>query len=180
MLYNKEKVSEEIQNAPAGSKVYFGCDSRRYKRKNGEWWISYTNVIVIHLAEAHGCRVFGIVEKERDYSGSMKLRLVREAQKAVEMVLAHEDDIILGDVEYEVHLDVNSDDKFKSNVVLKEVFGYVIGMTGVEPLFKPDAFAASCAADVFEYKEPKKHISRRKVRAYLSRTHEKEKVRATG
>ena len=171
MKYDEDKVREEIAAAPAGTKVYFGCDSRRYKRKNGEWWASYATVIVLHISGSKGCRVFGLLERERDYSGSMKMRLLKEVHKAVEMVLRFEEDLILNDIEYEVHLDINSDAGCKSNVAMKEALGYVLGTVGIRPLFKPDAFASSCAADCFEYKDTINPIPRRKVRSYLQNQH---------
>ena len=173
MKYDEDTVRQELAAAPPNTRVYFGCDSRRYKRKNGEWWVSFATVIVIHLSGRHGCRVFGLLERERDYTGSMKMRLLKEVQKAVEMVLRFEEDLILGDLEYEVHLDINSDVRCKSNVAMKEALGYVLGTVGVTPLFKPDAFASSCAADCFEYKDIDQPISRRRVRNYLQNQHKK-------
>jgi len=171
MRYDESLVRQEMTEAPPNTKVYFGTDSRRYKRKkSGEWWVSYATVIVLHLEGSKGCRVFGLVEQERDYSGSMKMRLLKEVHKVVEMVLRFEEDLILNDLEYEVHLDINSDEKCKSNVAMKEALGYVLGTVGVRPLFKPEAFASSCAADCFEYKDIPKPIPRRKVRHHLQKT----------
>lgn len=171
MKYDESKVRHELSVAPKGTKVYFGCDSRRYKRKNGEWWISFATVIVIHIEGSKGCRVFGLLERERDYSGNMKMRLLKEVQKAVDMVLRFEEDLILNDLEYEIHLDINTDINCKSNVAMKEAAGYVLGTIGIRPLFKPDAFASSCAADCFEYKDVNEHVSRRKVKNFLRKQH---------
>lgn len=173
MKYDEDTVRQELADAPPGTRVYFGCDSRRYKRKNGEWWASYATVIVLHIAGQHGCRVFGLLEREQDYTGSMKFRLLKEVQKVVEMVLKFEEDLILNDLDYEVHLDINSDVKCKSNVAMKEALGYVLGTVGITPLFKPDAFASSCAADCFEYKDIPKPIPRRRIRTHLQKQHSK-------
>lgn len=172
MKFSTVDVRNEIVNAEEGTKVYFACDSRRYKNKKGEWWISFATVAVIHLNGRCGCRVYGKVEKERDYTGSMRMRLVREAHKATEMALLFEEDLILYDVPFEIHLDINSNDKHKSNIALKEAAGYVLGMLGMKPKFKPEAFAASCTADVFELKQDKV-IPRRKIKNYLRQEHEK-------
>lgn len=174
MKYSEDNVRKELAEAPLNTKVYFGCDSRRYRTKKGHWWISFATVVVIHLEGSKGCRVFGLVEKEQDYSGSMKFRLLKEVHKAVEMVLRFEEDLILNDLEYEIHLDINSDEKCKSNIAMKEAAGYVLGTVGIRPLFKPEAFAASCTADCFEYKdecEVDKPIPRRRVRTHLSTQH---------
>lgn len=176
MKYEEEVIRREIEEAEAGTRFYFGCDSRRYKNKKNEWWISFATVIVVHIGGKHGCRVYGLVEKERDYSGSMRMRLVREAHKAAEMAMRFEEDLILNDIDFEIHLDINSDPKEgKSNVAMKEAAGYILGVLGVRPLFKPDAWAASHGADAFEYKTgPKKAIPRRKVRRHLKNIHEDE------
>jgi len=174
MIYDEQKVREEIASSPPKSKVYFGCDSREYQsKKSKEWWVSYATVVVIHLEGSKGCRVFGLVEKEHSFGRNMKLRLLREVQKVVEMVFRHEEELILNDIEYEVHLDINSDENCKSNVAMKEALGYVLGTVGVRPLFKPEAFASSCAADCFEYKDLPKPMPRRNIKKYLGKTHDK-------
>lgn len=174
MIYEEELIRQEIEDAEPGTRFYFGCDSRRYQNKKNEWWISFATVIVVHIGGNRGCRVYGLVEKERDYSGSMRMRLVREAHKAAEMAMRFEEDLILHDIEFEIHLDINSDSNEKSNVAMKEAAGYILGMLGIRPLFKPDAWAASHGADAFEYKTGNKTIPRRKVRRHLKSIHEKE------
>ena len=47
---------------------------------------------------------------------------------------------------FEVHLDINPDESRASSVILKEAVGYVLAQ-GLKPVLKPDAIAASCAAD---------------------------------
>lgn len=172
MRYSEEAVRNEIINAESGTKIYFACDSRRYKNRKNEWWISFATVVVIHLGGRCGCRVYGLIEKERDYSGSMKMRLVREAHKATDIALKFEEDLILYDVPFEIHLDINSDKNCKSNIALKEAAGYVLGVLGVEPLFKPNALAASSCADVFELKQDVV-IPRRKAKSFLRKEHNK-------
>ena len=46
-----------------------------------------------------------------------------------------------------MHLDINPDDDHVSNVVLSQAVGYIKGTCNVIPLVKPNAFAASYAAD---------------------------------
>ena len=47
----------------------------------------------------------------------------------------------------EVHLDINPDDHHASSNVVSQAIGYIKGTCNVVPLVKPDAFAASYAAD---------------------------------
>jgi predicted RNase H-related nuclease YkuK (DUF458 family) len=56
------------------------------------------------------------------------------------------------DVEIEVHLDINPDGLHNSNIVLNEAIGYIKGLCNVIPIVKPDAIAATGAADKFKRK----------------------------
>ncbi len=49
-------------------------------------------------------------------------------------------------VSLELHADINTDPRFKSNLAFKEVMGYIAGM-GYVFKAKPDAYASSCCAD---------------------------------
>ena len=49
--------------------------------------------------------------------------------------------------EVEVHLDINPDDHHASSNVVAQAIGYIRGTCNVIPLVKPEAFAASYAAD---------------------------------
>ena len=136
----KKKQSKE-------SKIYIGCDSSIYKR-NDILYADYVSVVVIHINSKNGCKIFGKLETEKDYTKSLnmpRLRLMNEVYKATnlyqELILAIEDR------KCEIHLDINSDLKYNSSIILKEAIGYVKGITGFEPKIKPDAFASSCAAD---------------------------------
>jgi predicted RNase H-related nuclease YkuK (DUF458 family) len=51
------------------------------------------------------------------------------------------------DKEMQIHLDINPDKAHGSSCVLQEAIGYIRGTCNVIPLIKPNAFAASFAAD---------------------------------
>jgi predicted RNase H-related nuclease YkuK (DUF458 family) len=51
------------------------------------------------------------------------------------------------DKQMEIHLDINPDKAHGSSCVLQEAIGYIRGTCNVVPLIKPNAFAASFAAD---------------------------------
>lgn len=130
------------------SRVYIGCDSKRRQDSQGEWWAIYHTAVVVHIDNAHGCRVFCDSEKMRDYdqrADRPSMRMMNEALKAVEAYQQLEEVLIERDVE--VHLDVNQDPKHGSYCALNAAKGYVTGVTGLPVKVKPDAFAASYAAD---------------------------------
>jgi predicted RNase H-related nuclease YkuK (DUF458 family) len=70
---------------------------------------------------------------------------MNEAYKVSEMYLKLADVLIDRDVE--VHLDINPDEEFGSSCVINEAIGYIKGICNVIPMVKPQAFAASYAAD---------------------------------
>ena len=50
----------------------------------------------------------------------------------------------------EVHLDINPKEEHGSSCVVSQAIGYIKGTCNVTPLVKPQAFAASYAADRFK------------------------------
>lgn len=147
--FNITEVENFIKNQGPKTKIYIGCDSSLY-RKNNVFYTDYVSVVVVHKDAKHGCKIFGKIETELDYSKKLnlpRLRLMNEVYKATN--LYQELIFAIGDKECEIHLDINSDEKYSSSVVLKEAIGYVKGVTGIEPKIKPDAFASSNAADRF-------------------------------
>jgi len=56
------------------------------------------------------------------------------------------------DNDIEVHLDINPNEIYNSSIVLNEAVGYIRDMCNVIPVVKPNAFAASGAADKLKRK----------------------------
>jgi len=71
--------------------------------------------------------------------------MMREVEMVTE--LYHQLEDILIEREFEIHLDVNPEVGTGSNVAYGAAKGMIWGMVGVEPVCKPNSFAASCAAD---------------------------------
>ena len=142
-----EEIKEYLINVEPHTKIYLGCDSIKYK-KGKTWFARYTTVMVVHMGGCHGSRIFGYSERERDYDkhkDKPRMRLMNEAYKVCGLYLSMAEE--LEDFEVEIHLDINPDKKHNSSIVIKEACGYVLGMTGMSAIAKPDAFAASYAAD---------------------------------
>lgn len=132
-----------IQSSTQDSSVYIGCDSKVFK-DNGRWFAKYTTVIVLHMDSKHGARVFHYSEIQPDFR-NIRVRMVNEAAQAITVFDAIAD--VIGDRHVEIHLDINANPEHKSNVAASEAMGYVLGVTGIKPKIKPEAFAASYAAD---------------------------------
>jgi predicted RNase H-related nuclease YkuK (DUF458 family) len=139
-----EEIQDAIRKSSPSTKIYVGCDSKivmRGKRAR------FATVVVLHLDGRHGGKLFSIIDEEPIYGSprTPKMRLLTEAYKAID--IASKIAEVVGDRHFEVHLDFNLSDQHKSNVAVKEATAYVLGTIGIQPKFKPHAFAASTAAD---------------------------------
>lgn len=132
-----------IAGSSQDSSVYIGCDSKVFK-DNGRWFAKYTTVIVIHMDSKHGAKVYHYSEVQPDFR-NIRTRMVTEAQYAIQVFDEIAD--VIGARHVEIHLDINPNPEHKSNVAASEAMGYVQGVTGIKPKIKPEAFAASYAAD---------------------------------
>ena len=146
--FDIEEVKKFICNSSTVSNIYIGADSERYRGRDDKWYAEYTVAIVVHLDGSRGCKVFGKVSSERDYDkrhDRPAYRLMNEVYRASEMYLELFEAI--GDRHCEVHLDINPNEMHGSSCVIQQATGYIRGMCGFAPKVKPEAFAASYAAD---------------------------------
>ena len=142
-----DQVEKFIVAQGPGTKIYLGADSERF-RESRVWWAEYTTVVVVHINGKHGCKIFGEVDRERDYdqrSDRPSMRLMNEVYRVSELFqrLA----LVLADRPVEVHLDINPNEMHASSCVVQQAIGYIRGTCNVIPMVKPQAFAASYAAD---------------------------------
>lgn len=142
-----EKVAEYIKAQSPETKIYLGGDSERFMIDE-VWYADYTLALVVHKDGNKGCKVFGEVQRERDFDqrkDKPRFRLMNEVYKIAELYMKlHE---VLEDRYVEIHLDINPDEHYGSSCVIQEAVGYIRGMCNVVPMVKPNAFAASYAAD---------------------------------
>lgn len=138
-----EEAREAIINSSHTSSIYIGCDSIRI-RNDDKFVAKYSTVIVLHKDSKHGCKLFYDTVIIPDY-GNLKQRLLTEVMYAINA--ANEIIDIVGDRHLEIHLDINTNVKHKSSVAVREALGYVRGSLNIEPKMKPNAFAATHAAD---------------------------------
>ena len=142
-----DQVEKFIVAQGPGTKIYLGADSERF-RESQMWWAEYTTVVVVHINGKHGCKIFGEVDRERDYDqrgDRPSMRLMNEVYRVSELFqrLAP----VLADRPVEVHLDINPNEMHASSCVVQQAIGYIRGTCNVIPMVKPQAFAASYAAD---------------------------------
>jgi len=152
-MYNKQidiqEVVNFVSNCSPSTKLYIGCDSERL-RVEGVWHADYITAVVVHINGNNGCKIFGAVDREREFeqrSNKPRMRLMNEVYRVANLYLEL---IEVIDNDIQVHLDINPDEMFGSSVVINEAVGYIKGMCNVIPMVKPGAFAASYAADRFK------------------------------
>lgn len=157
-----EEIKEHIRNSHPKSVIMFGCDSTRRETK-GKAWANYATVVCVRRASGegddiiyHGSKVFGAINTLPDYGkvissgkiANLRMRLMQEVTYVLEAYEELKD--VIEDREWEIHIDINSKEDTESHAALAEARGYVMGMTGgYAPEFKPNALAASFAADMW-------------------------------
>lgn len=149
--FDIEQVKTFIKQQSPETKVYLGADSERLNVR-GIWYADYTLAVVVHIDGKHGCKIFGDIQRERDYdqkANKPAMRLMNEVYKVSELFQQLAD--VLEDRHVEVHLDINPNDNYASNVVVSQAIGYIKGTCNLTAHVKPDAFAASYAADRLKF-----------------------------
>ncbi len=144
---NLEVVKTFISKQSETTKIYLGVDSERVL-VDDIWYADYTLVVVVHIDGNKGCKIFGEIQRERDFDQKKEkpsMRLMNEVYKISE--LFQQLSSVLEDRHVEVHLDLNPSDRFGSYCVIQQAIGYIKGTCNVMPQVKPNAFAASYAAD---------------------------------
>jgi predicted RNase H-related nuclease YkuK (DUF458 family) len=147
---NIDEVRDFILAQTPETKIYIGGDSERFLIGK-DWYADYIMVIVVHINGNNGCKIFGEVQRERDWDKKRdkpRMRLMNEVYKIAELYLKLHD--VLEDREVQVHLDINPNEMHGSSCVINEAVGYIKGMCNVVPMVKPKAFAASYAADRYK------------------------------
>jgi len=145
----KEEIKNFLNNTQGT--IYIGCDSQPVSND----FAKYTSVMIVHINNNHGCKMFGYTHHERIYDSQRKprMRLMTEAYKAAELYLEFED--LLVDRDVEIHLDINTKENHMSHIVSNEAAGYIQGVCGIYPKLKPNSWAASRCAD---------YVVRRKIK----------------
>ena len=144
------QVAEFIKAQSPETKIYLGCDSERI-RVEGQWYADYVLAVVVHINGNNGCKLFGEVQRERDWDqreSRPSMRLMTEVYKVSELYLKLAE--VLEGRKVEVHLDINPNEMHGSSCVISQAIGYIKGTCNVIPFVKPNAFAASYAADRFK------------------------------
>ena len=145
--YQIEELVDLLTQLDNNTKIYLGCDSVRYFKKDRAY-ARFATVLIVHRNGNNGCKLFSSTSHEIDYDlkkNRPKMRMINEAKKVCEMYLQVAP--FIDEYDIEIHLDVNTDPNYGSYCAVSEAAGYVLGMTGIHPKLKPHSFAASYGAD---------------------------------
>lgn len=136
-----EKIIEFInKKTEKDTNIYVGADSKNIR---GEKLTQFIVAIVVHYSGSRGSKMFALSKREPVIK-AVNQRLMIEAYYALETALKIRDRI--GDRKLSVHLDLNQNPEYKSNVVTKQATGMISGQ-GLAFKIKPHAIAATSAAD---------------------------------
>lgn len=130
--YLQNKINDRLD-----VELFVGCDSQNEKYKT-----LYATCVVIHYGKSGGSI---LIHKDRVAKVKDRwTRLFNEAVRSVQLAIYLKNNGF--PIIDTIHLDLNPNPKFGSNNVLKAAAGYVES-AGFIPGWKPDAFAATYAAD---------------------------------
>ena len=139
ILEEVELVLLREQEAGNRLKVCIGTDSQVYGTV-----IEFATVIVF-LREHRGGFMY-ILQYNSKKKMSIKERMLTEVAKSIEIAYSLCELLDKYKVDLEVHADINTNPKFKSNSALSEAMGYILSM-GFVFKAKPEAFASSYCAN---------------------------------
>lgn len=145
-----QQIQQAILQSSRESKIYIGSDSIAISKRKVGGLFRIATVVVLHIDGSKDCQVFSVKvdKKGTDHDLSKPFnRMLAETYKTLAMFESIKD--CIGDREVQIHLDVNPNESHGSHVATQAAAGLVLGVTQIKPKIKPDAFAASCAADRF-------------------------------
>ena len=162
----RSAIEAELRDFPS-AEVIVACDSQQVRACT-----EYVTVVVLHKTDGtsgKGGRVFFCRERVPRVN-VLRERLWKEAWRSVETAMDLSSNPEVGDHfpirVSAVHIDANVDPSHKSSKYVEELVGLVVGQ-GFRAVVKPEAFAASHAADhAVKHKDERRkpHAERRSRR----------------
>ncbi len=136
-----ENVIEFVRKKISTCEIHVGCDSH-FAATNCVFAI----VIAVYEKGKGGTYFFARAKRARPLFSNMKLRLLKEVELAIQM--ADKISPFLKRENITVHLDINPDKRYKSNLVFTSATSWVKSL-GYQCVVKPDSWASSWLADSY-------------------------------
>ncbi len=134
-----------VEEAKNGNKikVCIGSDSQVYGRRT-----DYATVILFHREGRGGFMLINSAASinKHERKKMLRERLLTESVRSIEIAYHLCELFDRYNVDLEVHADINTNPRFKSNESLSEAMGYILSM-GFTFKAKPEAYAASYCAN---------------------------------
>lgn len=132
-------IEKYVADASAGGQaIHIGTDSLQCGRET-----QFVTVVAVLTPHSGGRAAYRRVIVPR--VDSLRERLLKEVWHSVELGLQLNQDI-KGDLALTIHVDANPSERYMSSKYVQELVGLVLGQ-GFKALIKPDAWAATHAAD---------------------------------
>ena len=141
MVTNISNIMRLIQLKKNLCEIHVGCDSHFIKEE-----CVFALVIALYEPGKGGTYFFARNKMPRSKSRNMKMRLLKETEKAISIADYIRLNIGLDDIH--VHLDINPNKKYKSSQVFTSATSWVKSQ-GYNCIVKPDAWASSWLADAY-------------------------------
>ena len=141
MVTNISNIMRLIQLKKNLCEIHVGCDSHFIKEE-----CVFALVIALYEPGKGGTYFFARNKMPRSKSRNMKMRLLKETEKAISIADYIRLNIGLDDIH--VHLDINPNKKYKSSQVFTSATSLVKSQ-GYNCIVKPDAWASSWLADAY-------------------------------
>ena len=151
MKFDVKKIKDYINKYP-NAKIFIGCDSQKVSNKKRkklhlkEKSARFVTAVVVYEKDHN--KIFWEVSRERDIDvqpGKPFNRMMNEVYKVSDITLQLMD--VLVDRDFEIHLDISTEEFNGSNCAMGAAIGYIWGVIGVEPILKPNSWVASTVSD---------------------------------
>jgi len=133
-------IIDDIKNSN-DFELFVGCDSHKISEK-----YIFAIVIALYKPGWGGRFYFRRIKMKDERLSTIKIRLIEEIELAINTARSLRDR--LPDKTISVHLDINTDERYRSSVVLPYATSYVLS-SGFQMAVKPLAWASSSIADAF-------------------------------
>ena len=142
-VLNIEAVLNRVNNRKDLVEIHVGCDSHFVGNI-----CKFAIVVAMYERGKGGTYFFARAKRARSLFTNMKIRLLKEVELAIMLaeLLSSLDTTDRNKIS--VHLDINPNKKFKSNVVFTSATSWVKSL-GYQCVVKPDSWASSWLADAY-------------------------------
>lgn len=138
-VVNFDSVLKFINKVRSASELHVGCDSHFVGGK-----CVFAIVVALYQRGKGGTYFFARLKKDRKLFQNLKIRLLKETELSIQLA----DLVKIDEKNVSVHLDINPNPAYKSNVVFTSATAWVKSL-GYQCIVKPDSWASSWLADAY-------------------------------